>query len=872
MPTVSYGRILSFLDQWEAALNNLEEVFFAPSFDNLIKLSLSQLEPKKATIVARNAAGYRWDLLRTIGDHLQRRNIIVGIIRLEAKSELDDLKNELLKSQFNMAKIFPLLQKVASSPSDNLLRTEITKWLLSTQKPNNDRLSALVQLLLRQIATRFSVSELKLLPKQVLAQQHVKYLIPACVEALAADPDIDLVRTYILDKIFLATAKDPDSATPFEVQGTEQALLLMILGLPDLLFDRISRVRTATRQVDPIERLLLDPAALEPMGLQMMQGYLTAMVAGLFRAIGWAEVLSDECRLGIVSGMIGDHIIRVASLEDNRQPTAPRPVVQDIISKHALVKSVAELLSERCLANYQPEQWRLLARELATLVLTSVHDAAIQRNMNWSESSDDQTKRFFWDCSAQRSLHSGITQLLQPLRAFAQNEISTMTWASVAPLSSGEAQHFWEQWGASFEASVLSHHSIFDYLPWASLAVTEFRICMGELFQQLFRPESDFMVILRVNSIDPQRMIWSTGNMTFYDPTMFNYGEDQRSSGPFLRTEHEQNVVGLALFVKAYSDFDAQQRAILNSKDALHVLSFAFSVGKQAGGFQPQMARGIATYRIMQSHWSWLWHRKRAEMSDVLLAETDNVMTMAREYDRIVTRSTQSSTYLSDLQQGLLNSLHWYVRGRWNPDPIDRFLFHWIGLEHLFVGGHPSKEKLFDSLPRLYRTWWELKSTISLRKGLVRVRAALEGDAHLSRMADQEVALRGWRIDNRVFMKPRKMPVLARIFKYAEPSVQAQLSEFEVELRTALARRRKLRTAIRTNRDAAQVELRLLYEWRNQMAHEAAAYQPGMEYYANKIERILENILRKVAGEALVVNGTCKTVVDLIDLYKGPLT
>jgi hypothetical protein len=376
---------------------------------------------------------------------------------------------------------------------------------------------------------------------------------------------------------------------------------------------------------------------------------------------------------------------------------------------------------------------------------------------------------------------------------------------------------------------------------------------------------------LRVNDLNPQEQVWFTGNLTFYDPAVLNYGEDRGDRGPSMRTEDVEHVIGVAVFVKAYSEYDAQQRALQNSKDALHVLSFAFSVSRQHGGFRPQMAEGIATYQIERKRWSWRWHSDRADQNDVLLAKIQNVVGIARGYNGLILLSTQASTPLTALQQGFLDSLHWYVRGRWDPDPVERFLFYWIGLEHLFVAGKQSKKKdLFDLLPRLYNTWTDLGGVTFFFRSLRQIRSSLKGNNALSTQADHSIALRGWRTDDRIFMKPRKIHVLNRIFAVADADVQAHLDEYIKSLQSLLRQRRKIKKAIGASREASEVALRLLYDWRNRMAHEGAPYQPGMEFYANKLERILENILRKMVVELLKVDGICKTTDALIALYKGP--
>src|SRR5205823_513971 len=66
---------------------------------------------------------------------------------------------------------------------------------------------------------------------------------------------------------------------------------------------------------------------------------------------------------------------------------------------------------------------------------------------------------------------------------------------------------------------------IFDYLPWSILTESEIQAIVNTFFAKLGRPPEDWIVIFRIAGIKPQSAVWSIGNITFFDPTILNYGE-----------------------------------------------------------------------------------------------------------------------------------------------------------------------------------------------------------------------------------------------------------------------------------------------------------------------------------------------------------
>jgi hypothetical protein len=505
MPAVSYNRISAFLRIWENAIENIEDVFFVPSFDNLIKLSLTQLESKTTVKVKRDEKGYRWKLLRTIEADLRRRIIIISIMRLECKNEFDDLKTELAEPTFDMAKIYPLLQRVALSPSEDLLRREISRILVSAQRLDKDRLAALVQLLVRQISTRFSISELKSLPRQVLARQHVKSLMASFIRELTDHIDIREQCDHVLHEVYFSATRDPSSMIPHEAKGSDQALWYLISDLPHLLSTQINLVLAGNvSPADPIEILLSDKTSLRTIGLQMIECYLRTMLTVSFRSIGWSEDQSQDSRFETLSSSIEDVVLRVGDFRDNKQPgTAIGSVVQNPVAESLLAKPIADVLAARCLLNYRSTDWEELAQNLGYLILTIVRDDVIHNAINWLETPSDQITMLLFACSAKRSLQSAITDLLEPLRAFAIAQIAILPKASTTVLNNDEMQQFWSVWSTVFEDHVMSNPMLFDYLPWDMLSVSEFRKSIKFLFQEFFCQERKSIVILRVPNKTP---------------------------------------------------------------------------------------------------------------------------------------------------------------------------------------------------------------------------------------------------------------------------------------------------------------------------------------------------------------------------------
>ena len=878
MPAVTYNRVATFLEIWEATLEEPASIIFVPSLDNLVEMALFEMRRRfgtnpTGTVDARGTA-YLEGLLREIERDIRtdKRNPIIGIMRLKCKAEFTTLQTLLAPTQrrFDLGQLYPVLQIISRAPSPQLLQRELTKELISSRPLNRMRLTALTELLLRQVLLRLGASDLKLLPRKLLSQQFVKLWLPLYLQPLTTDPNIMALVNRVVQDVFLTSAREPDLSQGPEALATEYALWDLLTAIPDYLTDAIRRSLVANpADNDPIGTLIQDDAFVEVFGYKMLQSYLDRFLATFFRAIGWHEKDQRESRFEAFSAAIGDALVATGTLEDNRpthghiRPSSPRNLASD-----ALTNPIASMLTRRCLSNYRAQDWRILAMDLSRRVLQGLQTDTAEWGVDWSSSTDAPITRVIHGSIAGRSLQASIEELLRPLRAFCVAQVAILARAPILPLADRERSAFWSEWADSFVEDVSTHYSLFDYLSWPTLSVREFRRFVAALFQELFRPKSEYIVIQRANDIDPEGAIWYTGNMLFYDPTTYNFGEDRSPIAANILTDREADVVGIAVFVDAYSDYDAQQIALQNSKDALHVLAYAFSVSQRSDGFRAELALGVATYNRTKHHWFLRQQNERADQFDVIRARAERVPFYAQQYDRIVALSTLASQSLNALQQSFLESLHWYVRGRWNRDPAERFLFHWIGLEHLFVEGR-KKEDLFDLLPRLYRTWLNVGGTGHLQRLHKELVALMQRETHIGDLADRSVALSGWRTDYRIVMAPHKGRVLARIFAGASADARTKLVEHQTELNRLVHLRRRINKAIQFDRDTFTFKLRLLYRWRNEMAHEALPYRPGMEFYAEEVEHILENILIKLANEALQPQPICAFIEDVIALYKN---
>ncbi len=323
--------------------------------------------------------------------------------------------------------------------------------------------------------------------------------------------------------------------------------------------------------------------------------------------------------------------------------------------------------------------------------------------------------------------------------------------------------------------------------------------------------------------------------------------------------------------VRAETPTAARYHAWVNLNAALNVLAYATSVSARAGGLKPEIDIESAVYPVDRGQWSSQWHKTRAELYERDYKATDQLVQLSKTYDYLVSLEANNQRQMNELQMKFMQAIPWYVKGRWEPNATERFLFYWIATEHLFSKGR-RMDPFFRTLPNLIVTWRDIPShaiTFLSRSRQFLVQYIAE-DANLRVRVDANPNLIHWQSDHRVLMRLGNLPDLLNLSRYAQPERREFIKRFVRDVRRLHRRKAALQDATEDLRTDYQFRLQVLYKLRNQMVHAALAYIPAMQLYAEELESTVEKILTKMSDFVVDQASPYTTMSQLIDAYQEP--
>ena len=437
-----------------------------------------------------------------------------------------------------------------------------------------------------------------------------------------------------------------------------------------------------------------------------------------------------------------------------------------------------------------------------------------------------------------------ITALLPELTA-ALGESAASLSAQSGPLPTGNVTSHVRRWITSLTESAtwrthLSPCVVFDNMPHSV------RLILDRVATPL-RDTSEFDVVLSIDGVDAQGEVWESGGITWYAANRYVFGEHPWSRDDVIVS----NLLRAWVTVDAATAAQARSRGIEIVGAALNGATFLLSATASATGLRASISRsalvGCTDGRSFHAGGAW----EREELFDVKSANEGRFRDASTSLSDLVER-VAGRLPMSPLESRLIRAHAWYSDGRWDPNPVTRFLTYFVALEHIFLGGKKQgKWQLHKLIPRIAECWaWPpfpesewvtdiFNAASALRNAVTRpLEIALDGNANMV----------GWRTDVRPLLVTssvtRVMISLAPEIRTGDPGAVA-FAAFAARLEAFTVKQRECNydDARRAARDMQQFTMALLAERRNEIAHEATTTYPDGTIYARKLEDVLVAVI-----------------------------
>ena len=376
-------------------------------------------------------------------------------------------------------------------------------------------------------------------------------------------------------------------------------------------------------------------------------------------------------------------------------------------------------------------------------------------------------------------------------------------------------------------------------------------------------------VVLTVHGVDAQGESWSTGTIRWYSGDRYQLGEqmwerDGDDAGRTLRAW---------VTIQAGTSESARAQASTTVDAALNAATFFLSFGETATGLRaslkPYVIVGSATDGRVRS-WSV---REREELYDAGMARDGQFISATRDAGAI---GAAPST-LTPLDRSLARAHAWYREGRWETNPVTRFLTYFVALEHIFLAGKRGmKFKLALSVAELATSWsWvrfdeetQVKDLVNDAEGL---RSSAAPGTALERALDAGMHATTWRTDIRPLLLSSCVDTLALALaaeaSAGEPSATALLA-YHQRLKLFIANHAGYDARRVATQDQWRFVVELLAQRRNDIVHEAATIAPDSQMYARQLESVLGTVVKHLQSVRHLAH--ISTVDDAVAWHKSP--
>jgi hypothetical protein len=882
MTTVNHETLATWLSGWERRLKEPKDLLMGRFFVNIVPAALEELEERylhgTKKQIDRGKQSWERRLLSLLEDVYTHTPQTVDLYRLHYGQDVDRLGQLLSRrGPYDVELIYPILQQIQEPPAPTSLGTELRKELLRGTDADHDRLRSICVLLAHRGLQSRDAKKLKDLPKKTLARACVSLLLERHLRLLAENAELntailDLLHHH-LQKLTYPVAPPGDANSRnhdlFGVFGDSPSWWNLSYRLIDDLREAWAgktREKAANATMDPVRDLRADREAVLELGSEVIRGFARVFLRQASRSAAQEESREPNSKPQDLGSRLNELLVQTGVFhavpgdvgEINRRSTVNR-AAEALVD--ASVWFLADVGAERFI-EYGDNQ--VLAAEIGDRLTELLAKEGKNAGSSQHAPEDDEIEDMCSACFARRSTHAALGHLLTPL---------TERLASYLPhlaedLDLGQlgldqgTLPFWERWIKRF-SQVFER---VDYLSWHTLEEEAFERTIDAFIAELDRPQAEWRVVFVIPNIDPEGITWSMGDVMFYDPRVFDFGEGRWLDPEGRRLERTSFA---RVTVRADTETAAEEAGRRVLTDALNALSFALSSGKGLGGYKPAIEFSTHFSEVGSQTWRAVARRKRREVYTNPLAKANKVPEFGAAYDHLLSLSARQPRMLNEVQVGFLRAMHWYVKARWEPDPGERFLHCWVGLEHLFVEGRQqSKTQFIENVPRLSITWASLKDLWWVMQSLREVVSFIKSDAEMSAEAEACPELEGWKTDNRILLDPEKVKTLAERGTEVGSPLVANLKGHAEDLRRLALDAALIEQDVEELRDAERFKLLLFNNLRNNLVHEALTHDPNMEVFADELEEILNRVLVRMVVDATSDTPEFATVQDLMKGYQ----
>jgi hypothetical protein len=879
-----YELISHWLYQWEKLIKEPNDLLLDRSFGNIVRATLTELNtylkrtPNKP--IHRNQTSYGRNLLVLLEEAFDKNNVAVDLIKIDCPTEIAELRRLLKEPSFNVSAIYGLLELIKDYPSTTALRQEFIKEVLRAPQARSEHLTVISRLLIRKTFVDHGAHSLKELPERALARHGAAMLLGKLRGRLLAEEQLatELWQQWLMHLARKTSFEDLAgmvSLQPDSVFGLSNRFFWLYLThgfmrqVAETLAAEVLQAlahRNHTAMAEGEQDLLqahLDADRLRKIGARTVCQYTNIFLRFICDMACDKETWEEGSDLSRLCLPVGDWLLAEAGFADNRpHPYVHRPNIVDLLVTRAFVSTASALVGKRLTDEVNLPELSQVSESIGHKLLVLLREELVPDGLNLGTPPVNEIEAACFHLAARRRTHEELGGVLAPLNKLLAQHFTTLLDALSARNILNDInvrEGFWDEWTRSFTQRAAPDKSVLHYLPWSNLDEHEFEIVLSGFFDDLAKPGEEWLTVFIVKDLKPQGKIWTYDDVTFYDPKVFDFGEQR-----WFSDEVTEATTFVKMVTKADTRTSAAQRGWARLNDVLSAFTFALSADQNWGGFNPEVHSDAYVAQVSTGNWTII--RSNSRDDHPVSQSIDHLKHFADTFRHLL-EVARDPAQLTEWQVKLLRALHWYRKGRWETDPAESFLCYWIGLEHLFEEN--DQDRLSDLLPRLHVTWRDVDTPWwALRYHQQDTIKMIQGDDELRSVVDADSQLKGWSTDRRVLLDHQNVARLLTHIADEKVQIKEYVEDYQDYLQKFVSSKQAILKEVDRLRSLFKFKLLLLKGMRNSMVHQALSFRPDAEVYAEVLEDILEDVIVKIGNDVIQPSPGCNSVRDLIDQYE----
>ena len=377
-------------------------------------------------------------------------------------------------------------------------------------------------------------------------------------------------------------------------------------------------------------------------------------------------------------------------------------------------------------------------------------------------------------------------------------------------------------------------------------------ILFNKLFNILSISDKTFKVFFLVSDMDCKKKIFKIGNVTFYDPREWDFGESFEFDIPipwinvgklvgnfeeyqrFSEDEHslhfKRNSARAFVSVKARDRVIAIEKAKLELNQVINCMIFSSST-RSYGGSRPT---SLSYYYVVENDLPIGTSGTSIPSHEIEMLEiTDRYKTLASYYNNFL------STNINKYRDALSASLEWYAAGRWSASSQDKYTFYWIALEQLITSESSNTGKivnkkcaLLSRIPSLVITWHTSSVGYYINQDILEIKKMIKNDSVCLNDISNDPILKNW--EKYPFRLLEHLSRLKKICKGHPPEKTILRLQGYLDTNSKyLTRQTELR------KKQCEFLVANLYLIRNEIVHEGLSYKSQFKFLTKELEQLL---------------------------------